>query len=143
MFNAKSFFNYFYRTVGQLAIWITAGFIILNQIFDGVNARLYLDMQLALILATIPNTAISFAIYGNSSLSKWQKRTIEMFAVLFIDMFFMFTIALNHLNYKYLDYIIYGATCLLAAFVYWIIYDAIQKRKIKKINEKLNEVNKE
>ena len=143
MFNAKNFFNVYYRSVGQLAIWITAGFIIINQIFDGVNARLYLDMQLALILATIPNTALSFAICGNSSLSRWQKRTIEMFAVLFIDMFFMFTIALNHLNYKYLDYIIYGAICLLSAFVYWIIYDAIQKRNIKKINEKLNKVNKE
>lgn len=136
MFNLKNFLNAYSRSAGFLSVWITATYIILNQFFDGVDARLYLDMQIALLLASIPNTVITLAV---KNLSKWKKRIIIMLSAIHFDIFFILTIALNpqYINFPvYIGLVIIGLT---AALVYCVIYDAVQKNNIKKINKKLNE----
>ena len=140
----KLFARKYFYSVGIMSVFITVVF----SVFDLASPSSTLNILLMMMAAYIPNTLFNLMLFENGPYDlSLSTREYIYTALCGIDLGAMMLL----FNVKKVDTVQQGALYILCMIIYFVIafavavfiFKTVQKKKIEKINKKLNELDKE
>ena len=140
----KLFTAKYFRLVGVISLFIVVTF----SIFDLASPSTTLHILRMMMVANVPPAVFSLLLFENGPYELSYRTRWNLYSVLqgvnFAVMLIFFGFEKSSTGWEIVLHSIWVVLSYVIAFaVGYFILKAIHKRKIKKINEKLNELNKE